>query len=104
MRRNQNNQSIFKRTIALAMGLAVIGGYGVPATAAGTNAAQQQSQQTRKDAVQEKHTPVRPVSSKSKFHGAGDSNPYKYTRTPKKNQRQVRKYWRQNPHIKTKYK
>lgn len=72
------------RAVALAMGLSVIGGYGIPATAQGNNGTQQQSQQSRKDAVQEKHTPVKPVSRKNDFHGAGDSNPYKYTRTAKK--------------------
>jgi hypothetical protein len=92
MKRNHNRQNAFMRAMALAMGLSVIGGYGIPATAAGTNSTQQQSQQSRKDAVQEKHTPVRPVSRKNQFHGAGDSNPYKYTRTPKKNQRQFRKH------------
>lgn len=86
------------RVIGLALGMSAIVGYGAPATAAGNNTTQQQSQQSRKDAVQEKHTPVRPVSRKNQFHGAGDTNPYKYTRTAKKNQRQFRKLWRQCPH------
>jgi hypothetical protein len=98
MRKNQNNQSAFMRAMALAMGLSVMGGFGIPATAAGSNTTQQQSQQSRKDAIQEKHSPVRPVSKRNQFHGAGDANPYKYTRTPKKNQRQFRKHWRQCPH------
>jgi hypothetical protein len=84
MRKNQNNQSMFMRVIGLALGMSAIVGYGVPATAAGNNTTQQQSQQSRKDAVQVKHTPVRPVSRKNQFHGAGDTNPYKYTRTAKK--------------------
>lgn len=47
--------------------------------------------------------PSRPVSQK-RFVGASDANPYKYNKTPKSNQRQKRKYLRQNPHMRRKYK
>jgi hypothetical protein len=103
MRRN-NSQSNFRRVVAMAMGLAALG-MGTPNASANAiqsnNATQQQS---RKDAIQEKHIPVRPVSRKSDFHGAGDANPFKHIRTPKSNQRQLRKLWRQCPHSRKKYK
>ena len=40
---------------------------------------------------------IRPsVTKKSVLHGTGDANPWKHTRTPKFNQRQYRKWLRQN--------
>lgn len=102
MRRNHNRQSNFNKIAAMVMGLAALG-MGTPANG---NAAQQNNvtqQQSRKDAIQEKHTPVRPISRKSQFHGVGDANPYKHINTPKSNQRQLRKYLRQCPHSRKKY-
>jgi hypothetical protein len=100
MRRNHNRQSTFRQVVAMAMGLAALG-MGTPKINAAVSQAENSTQQqSRKDAVQEKHTPVRPVNKKSIFHGAGDSNPYKHNVTPKGNQRQYRKWLRQNPNMK----
>jgi outer membrane lipoprotein-sorting protein len=45
----------------------------------------------------------KPSAQMSKFVGSGDANPYKYTFTPKGNQRQKRKHMRQVPHMRKKY-
>lgn len=45
----------------------------------------------------------KPSAEMSKFVGSGDANPYKYTFTPKGNQRQKRKHMRQVPHMLKKY-
>lgn len=55
----------------------------------------QTSQQNKKDAViKEVKTEVE--TNRKGLHG-GLQNPYKHIRTPKKNQRQIRKWKRQNP-------
>jgi hypothetical protein len=102
MRRNK--LSTFHRVAALAMGLATLGMGPASTKAEASQPSNVTQSQSKKDAIQVRHAPVRPVGKKSQFHGAGDANPYKHNRTPKKNQRQLRKLWRQNPHIRSKYK
>lgn len=96
MRKN----SAFKRIVALAMGFGLIGGHTAPAFAADSNAVQTQS---KKDAINQRISMPRPVSAR-RINGASDANPYKYCVTPKGNQRQKRKFLRQNPHLRSKYK
>ena len=51
-----------------------------------------------KDTAAIQHSIKMPSAQRGKFIGSGDPNPYKHIRTPKKNQRQIRKWRRQNPH------
>jgi hypothetical protein len=92
----------FMSAIALALGSMAI-----PAQQANASAPASQNvrSQENKEALPEAKKAVRPVKEKNRFGDwSGEQNPYKYTRTPKKNQRQLREYWRQCPHYKKKYK
>jgi hypothetical protein len=73
------------------MGLAAIGAH--------TGA----SASIKKDAVMNIENIKRPTAQTSKFVGASNANPYKHIRTPKFNQRQKRKLWRQVGHMRKKH-
>lgn len=50
-----------------------------------------------KEAIPKQKQAVKPVSEKNRFGGwSGQQNPFKHIVTPKKNQRQIRKWKRQN--------
>jgi hypothetical protein len=67
----------------------------------GANVIQQQS---KKDAVPVEKKQVRAESEKNRFGGfSGNQNPYKHIRKAGRNQRQLRKHLRQNPHQRSKY-
>lgn len=53
------------------------------------------SQHNKKEAIPQQVKPVQAESKRNAY--AGIPNLYKHVRTPKKNQRQVRKWKRQNP-------
>ena len=61
------------------------------------NSANFNSQQRVKDSTNQKVNAPRPTQQR-KFN-SGSDNPYRHTKTIKGNQRQYRKYLRQNPHI-----
>jgi hypothetical protein len=101
MRRNHNSQSTFKKVAAFVMGLASLG---MSAPNAHANVSDNTTQgQSKKDVVKQEDKQVKPESLK-RINGYSEENPYKFNRTPKKNQRQKRKFLRQNPHVRAKYK
>lgn len=62
-------------------------------------------QSAKKDAKHEEKKMVRPQAEKNKFGGfSGESNPYKFRRKGDYNQRQKRKLWASNPHLRKKKK
>lgn len=95
--RKKNELGLLGKAAIMSMALGMLGAGTAPVVNA--TAPQTTQQQSRKDAVQVKHTPVRPVSKINDLFGSGDANPYKHNRRGVLNQRQWRKWLRSNPHM-----
>jgi hypothetical protein len=84
-----------KKALAMIGALAGLMAMGTQATAAASG--------KNKDVMVIDNQIRKPSAAISKFVGTGDTNPRKYTFTPKGNQRQKRKHMRQVPHMRKKY-
>lgn len=94
---SKRKQIGFMSALALALGAAAM-----PVHQSNISVPAQENVRTQanKEALPEAKKQVRPVSEKNRFGGwSGQQNPFKHIVTPKKNQRQIRKWKRQNPNV-----
>jgi hypothetical protein len=86
----------FMSALALTLGSMAIPAHQANAGQANTENVRVQA---NKEGIPKERKIVKPVSVRNQYGESGFSNPYKFVRTPKKNQRQIRKYKRQNPNL-----
>lgn len=87
----KKNSNTFKRLAGVLMAFG-----GLFSTSPGTAIKTTMPVQVQQDAIPQKHSTPKPTTRRKE---SIPYNPFRYHKTPKKNQRQKRRFMRQNPHL-----